>query len=227
LQTESPYEYLIIDGASTDDTIEIAQKYKEEFQKKRIKYHILSEKDDGIYDAMNKGIAKATGDFIAFLNSDDWYEPDAIQTVLKNYEEHPFDMAYGSIRYVGKKGAILIKNSRKDRLVSSRNWNHPSTFAKKVLYAENPFDKDLKIYSDFEWFIKMRKRHLLIHILPKGKPITNFTIGGTSTGNTFQSMLKRSKEKYKAYRKNGYGRIYFLETYLWEFMKYCFMKMNT
>ena len=80
-QSLSPYEYLIFDGVSSDDTVKIAQEYAPRFQEKGIRFRIQSEKDSGIYNAMNKGIRAATGDFISFLNAGDWYEPDALEKV--------------------------------------------------------------------------------------------------------------------------------------------------
>ncbi|MBR6850467.1 MAG: glycosyltransferase, partial [Lachnospiraceae bacterium] len=72
-------EYLIIDGASKDRTVEIAESYRDRFAKKGYEYRIASEPDQGIYDAMNKGIRKSTGDIIGILNSGDWYEPVALR----------------------------------------------------------------------------------------------------------------------------------------------------
>lgn len=221
-QSVAPYEYLIIDGKSTDTTVEIAKKYEVAFQQKNIKYKIYSEKDDGIYDAMNKGIRLASGDFVAMLNSDDWYENTAIETVITTYREHPFDLAYGSIQYTGKNGAILVKNSRVDSFVTSRNWNHPSTFVRRELCLQYPFDLNWKIYADFDWFLKLRNMNINIAIFPVDKVIAHFRTGGASINKNLDSMLQRAREKYVAYRKNGYGRIYFFESYGWEFVKYCF-----
>lgn len=76
-QTYTNIEYNIVDGASTDRTVEIATQYKDDFEAKGIKYIITSEKDKGIYDAMNKGIARSHGEIVGLINSDDWYETDA------------------------------------------------------------------------------------------------------------------------------------------------------
>ena len=84
-QTCTEIEYLIVDGASTDGTVAVAESYRERMERKGIRLRIVSEKDRGIYDAMNKGIRMATGDVIGILNSDDWYEPDAVETVLTEF----------------------------------------------------------------------------------------------------------------------------------------------
>ncbi|MBQ7482227.1 MAG: glycosyltransferase, partial [Lachnospiraceae bacterium] len=81
-QTAAPREYIIVDGCSTDDTLSIAESFRETFDEKGISYSVISEPDNGIYDAMNKGIRLAMGDIIGMINSDDWYEPCAVETVL-------------------------------------------------------------------------------------------------------------------------------------------------
>lgn len=226
-QSQVPYEYLIIDGKSTDGTVELAQLYQETFIEKKIHYRIFSEEDQGIYDAMNKGIRKASGNFIAILNSDDWYENTAIETVMKTYRENPFDLAYGSIRYIGRNGKEFIKKSRLDIFVSSRNWNHPSSFVRRRLCLEHPFDSRWEIYADFAWFLKLRKKTIKIANFPEEKVIVNFQVGGVSINKSWKSMRRRAKEKYQAYRENGYGRIYIVESYGWEFVKYCFAILYT
>ena len=111
-QDVKPYEYLIIDGLSSDRTLKIAESYRAAFENAGIIYSIVSEKDSGIYDAFNKGVLLAKGEYIAFLNADDWYTPTALKTVQKTYAEAPFDFAYGTIQYMGAKGAILKKKSQ-------------------------------------------------------------------------------------------------------------------
>lgn len=224
-QKVAPYEYIIIDGLSTDKTVQIAEQYREKFAKKQINYFIYSEVDKGIYDAMNKGIRLATGDYVAMLNSDDWYEPTTIETVQKTYRREKFDIAYGSIGYIGKKGKILVKRSRLDKFISSRNWNHPSTFVKRELCLKHPFDLRWEIYADFNWFLKLRKEKIKIVIFPEEQIIANFCAGGASINKSFKAMRKRGKEKYAAYKENNYSGLYIVEAYGWEFIKYCFAKI--
>ena len=91
-QTYSNIEYLIIDGASTDNTVSIAKEYEEAFQG-RMK--IVSEPDDGIYYAMNKGISMATGELIGIVNSDDYYEKEAVALMVENRTEADYQILYG------------------------------------------------------------------------------------------------------------------------------------
>ena len=137
-QTYTPYEYLIIDGKSSDKTVEIIRKYSKRFEEKNITLKIVSEKDNGIYNAMNKGIDLAEGDFISFLNAGDWYELDALENINKFYEEDSFDLTYGGLHYVNPNGTITNKMSKNDEkgIVTSRHWNHPSMFmsTKRILW---------------------------------------------------------------------------------------------
>ncbi|MBR6486346.1 MAG: glycosyltransferase, partial [Lachnospiraceae bacterium] len=111
-QTVPPKEYLIIDGASKDSTVSVAEGYREAFEKKGISYTIVSEPDNGIYDAMNKGIKRAAGDIIGMINSDDWYEPCAVETVLSTYAKEEFDLFYADLRMHMPNGRTFIKHSR-------------------------------------------------------------------------------------------------------------------
>lgn len=226
-QEVKPYEYLIVDGRSSDHTVNIVESYRGAFENAGIIYRIVSEQDAGIYDAFNKGVRLAKGEYIAFLNADDWYTPAALKTVQETYTATPFDFAYGTIQYMGAKGAILKKKSRLDTFVSSRNWNHPSSFVKRELYLSTPFDLQLKTYADFDWFLKMRKLPIKIAIFPEDVVIAHFRAGGVSINAKFSKMMERASEKALAYRRNGYGRIYFLEAYGWEFVKYVFSLIYT
>ena len=78
-------EYLVVDGASKDRTVEIAESFRVRMEEAGIRLRIQSEPDHGIYDAMNKGIRMATGDIIGIINSDDWYEPEAVETAVETF----------------------------------------------------------------------------------------------------------------------------------------------
>ena len=224
-QTLSPYEYLLIDGASKDGTLDVVKSYQERFIQKGIRYRYISEPDKGIYDAMNKGVNLAEGDFIVFSNAGDWLDLDAVKVFSDVFNKERYDFAYGSIAYIGKKQ--FIKPSRKDTFISSRNWNHPSSIVRKELYLNNPFDLKYSIYADFDWFLKMRKMNIRITILPSDKVISNFKVGGVSINGDFKFALRRAREKYRAYSMNGYSKIYCIESYGWEMVKYIFAKINT
>ena len=202
-QTYTDIEYIIIDGASKDKTVEIAESYKDAFAEKGIDYKIFSEPDKGIYDAMNKGIAKATGELVGLINSGDFYEPIMIETAVKAYEEKPYDIFYGDINLIKDNGRIIIKKSKYDKLPTSRHWNHPTMVVRKAYYDEIGAYKCEGIHDDFEFFLRARKKNARITI--KNVTLANFITGGTSNQKSFKQCKKRCKDRYKAYRDNGYG----------------------
>ena len=202
-QTFTDIEYLIIDGASKDKTVEIAESYKDAFAEKGIDYKIFSEPDKGIYDAMNKGIAKATGELVGLINSGDFYEPQMVETAVKAYEEKPYDIFYADINLIKENGQIIVKRSRYDKLPTSRHWNHPTMVVRKAYYDEIGTYKCVGIHDDFEFFLRARKKNARITI--KNVTLANFMTGGASNKKSFKQCKKRCKDRYKAYRDNGYG----------------------
>lgn len=202
-QTYTDIEYIIIDGASKDKTVEIAESYKDAFADKGIDFKIFSEPDKGIYDAMNKGIAKATGELVGLINSGDFYEPQMIETAIKAYEEKPYDIFYGDINLIKDNGQIIVKKSRYDKFPTSRHWNHPTMVVRKAYYDEIGTYKCEGIHDDFEFFLRARKKNARITI--KNVTLANFMTGGASNKKSFRQCKKRCKDRYKAYRDNGYG----------------------
>lgn len=99
VQTYPNIEYIIIDGASKDNTVKIAESFLPQFVKQKGKtLRIISEPDRGMYDALNKGAAAANGTIIGSINTDDWYEPEAVAVMAELYEQEHYDAAWGSIR---------------------------------------------------------------------------------------------------------------------------------
>ena len=202
-QTYTDIEYIIIDGASKDKTVEIAESYKDAFADKGIDFKIFSEPDKGIYDAMNKGIAKATGELVGLINSGDFYEPQMIETAIKAYEEKPYDIFYGDINLIKDNGQIIVKKSQYDKFPTSRHWNLPTMVVRKAYYDEIGTYKCEGIHDDFEFFLRARKKNARITI--KNVTLANFMTGGASNKKSFRQCKKRCKDRYKAYRDNGYG----------------------
>lgn len=126
-QTCQDYEYIIIDGASTDGTMDIVRKYEPLFQG-RMRW--ISEKDQGIYDAMNKGIGVASGELIGIVNSDDYYEPDALEIMKNLYTGYRYSILYGAVRAVkdGRETMVYIKNHE---FIEQDMITHPSCFISK------------------------------------------------------------------------------------------------
>ena len=201
-------EYIVIDGASTDATVQVAEGFRPAMEEKGIAFHIVSEPDKGIYDAMNKGISHATGDVVGILNSDDWYEPHALQVVARTYQETKFDMMYANIRLLREDAASIIKKAKLKKHITSRHWNHPTTFITKKVYERFTY-RLYKLYADLDMLIKIRKAGY--HVVVVDELLANFTMGGASNRKTIKDMMKRIGFRYNVYRSNGYSPLCILE----------------
>lgn len=205
-QTNKDFEYLIVDGGSTDETIDIVKSYESEFSG-RLKW--VSEKDKGIYDAMNKGIKMASGDIIGILNSDDYYTSDDIlQTIADAFKCQNVDAIYGDIHF--------IKDGVPDKCVryySSRLFSpfwlrfgfmpaHPSFYCKRDVFDKSGLYRlDYKIGSDYEMMVRLFRKHKISsRYVPKD--FVTMRTGGASNSN-LQSRLTLIKEDVKACRDNG------------------------
>lgn len=216
-QTYPYIEYIIVDGLSKDNTVEIAKGYEEAFRQKGYTYRIISEKDKGIYDAMNKGIRMAGGELIGMINSDDWYEPIAVETAVNAYQQENCDVFYGDINLIRSNGQIIVKKSRLDRFPSTRHWNHPTTFITKKAYDEVGLYHNEAIYDDFDLILRMRRAGKKIAI--RNVVLANFKTGGVSNEKSLKKCFKRIKIRYKNYRNNGYSFLYIFECVAMEFAK--------
>lgn len=192
-QTYHNVEYLIIDGASKDNTLDIIKKYEDRISR------YISEADKGLYDAMNKGIALATGDYLCFLNAGDCFHEDStlqeIVRSLKNGEVLP-DVLYGQTHIVNKERHFL--HPRRLTAPLSLNWKsfkkgmlvcHQAFFAKRSL-AE-PYNLNYRFSSDFDWCIRIMKKSKVLH--NTGLTIIDYLDEGMTTQNHKASLLERFK----------------------------------
>lgn len=207
-QTMAPHEYIIVDGKSSDNTLKIAESYKDVCNKKGIELKIISEKDNGIYDAMNKGIALAKGQVIGMINSDDYYERDAIAKVNRIYETEGFDLFYADLYMHMPNGTKFIKHAKSRGYMTSRDWNHPTTFITKQMYKKYQYKNDT-IHDDYDLILRMKKDGVKVKVL--NEPIANFTMNGVSHKRSIKGAIDRIKIKYKIYRQNGYSKFYIVE----------------
>lgn len=191
-QTYKNIEYIIIDGGSTDGTLDIIKKYED-----KIDYWI-SEKDRGIYDAMNKGIQKTNGDYVGLINSDDWYELDAIEKVVGAVlNNKSVDIIYGDMNIVdvdSNKNKLLFGDI--NSLNRNMSINHPTCFVKNKLYKERLFDTNYKIAADYDLMLYFRfNKKIFFHI---DKVLANMRGGGVSTNNnkTIQERFMIHKKYY-------------------------------
>lgn len=209
-------EYIIVDGNSTDSTIQIVNNYKNRFDKKGYHFRVISEPDDGIYDAMNKGIAIATGEVIGLINSGDWYESYAVSTMIDYYYKFKFDMFYADLR-IWRKQKPMIKKAKLQNYITTRDWNHPTTFITKDIYNKFQYACD-GIYDDWDLVLRIRKGGCKIVVC--NKILANFSFGGISNKKSIKAARDRFIERYRIYLNNGYSRWYVFECLLMEIVKY-------
>ena len=178
-QSYKDIEYIIIDGASTDGTLGIIRKYE-----KHIDYWV-SEPDLGIYDAMNKGINRARGDYVGLINSDDYYEIDAIETIVKYSRLYPdVDIFFGNMYMLNEflDNKKLFTNKKGQKLDKKFSIWHPTAFIKKKIYDEyGVFDLSYKIAADYELLLRLYKEKCKFHYI--NEAISNFREGGISYYN--------------------------------------------
>ena len=205
-QTYSNIEYIIIDGASKDNTLDIVKQYEPQFGE-RLKW--LSENDNGIYDAMNKGIKMATGEIVGILNSDDYFtSPDVIERMVATFDDQSLDAVYGDIHFIrdGKpEKCVRYYSSKRFRPFWLRFGfmpAHPSFYCRREVFEKAGLYKiDYKIGSDYEMMVRL----FMVHkIRAKYLPIDFVTMrtGGTSTKNV-KSRLQLIKDDVRGCRENG------------------------
>ncbi len=199
-QSYKNIEYIIIDGASTDRTIEVVDRYKDSFKERLI---VISEKDYGIYYAMNKGIRLATGTLIGIINSDDWYEKDAVENIVKAYLENhnnTCSVYYGKTGIVSDGKLIRIEKSSHENL-ENEMISHPSCFVTATAYEKmGVFDTEYPSVSDYDLMLRF-SRSEKVSFIPVDSHIANFTLGGmSSTGKAYVDLLRLKK----AYGKIGH-----------------------
>tara|TARA_B100000963_G_scaffold273605_1_gene241817 strand:- start:4 stop:774 length:771 start_codon:yes stop_codon:yes gene_type:complete len=183
-------EYIVIDGGSTDRTLEIIKKYKSNIS------FFSSEQDDGIYDAMNKGIVAATGDIIGILNSDDFYPNSFIvSNVAKSFIKYSCDAVYGDLVYVKSNDVSKIKRYWQAGYYTTskikNGWMlpHPTFFVKKIMYERyGYYDTGLKSSADYEMILKLLyKYNISAYYIPM--ILVKMRVGGESN----RSLLNRIK----------------------------------
>ena len=203
-------EYILIDGASTDWTLDIIS-----FLKDKINYFV-SEKDNGIYDAMNKGIKVATGEIIGILNSDDFYSNNEVLSKVANiFEETDCDCLYGDLVYVDKGDARNIVRYWKSGKFSKKKlrmgWMlpHPTFFVKKEIYEKyGLYNLKLKTAADYEMILKLLYKHnILVRYIPM--ILVKMRTGGTSNSSLI-NRIRANKEDGLAWTKNQLNKPLFI-----------------
>lgn len=204
-QTYKNIEYIIIDGGSTDGTLDIIKKNKEKISK------WISEPDKGLYDAMNKGSRLANGELIGTINSDDWYELDAIETVVNAYLEHPQRKIFHADKNcIDPNGKDHIKKARTSSFLLKYHamvLNHPTMFVHKDIYKKHKYNTELSSLSDYQFTLEVFLDDFSVfYYIPK--VISNFRLGGISGKVSIKQSIK---ENYLARKNAGmsfFGRLF-------------------
>ena len=202
-QTYRPIEYIVIDGQSTDDTLSIVQRYRKHVD------ILVSEPDAGIYDGMNKGLQRASGEIIGFLNADDFYaEPTVIEQVVESLQTRGADCCYGDLDYVDTVDVRKIirrwrsQPYRDDLFETGWHPAHPAFFARKSVYERyGAFDLSCGVGADYELMLRFLRRFgIRSCYIPM--VIVKMRVGGKSNRHWFQ-IVKANIECYRAWKKNG------------------------
>lgn len=205
-QSYANIEYIIIDGASTDGTKDIIHKYKDKLGQ------FISEKDKGIYDAMNKGLALATGDYVLFMNSgDEIYAPETVTEIFHN--EPGADIYYGETEMYNEAWESL--GQRRHRAPETFSWHsfkhgmsisHQAIYVKRSLAA--PYDLQYKYSADIDWIIKAAKK--ASNIVNTHSYVAKYLVGGISKQKHMESL----KERFRIFTKY-YGLIPNVINHIW------------
>ena len=206
-QNYNDIEYLIIDGESNDQTLTTLNKFVTDFNQIRI----FSEKDKGIYDALNKGINFASGDIIGFVHSDDFLESNnIIGDIVSMIKSENLDGVYGDLQYVDKNNTQIVirnwKSSEFNKSLLKKGWMppHPTLYLKKEVYENHGlFDLSYKISADYDFMLRVfNDSELKFGYLPK--VITRMRVGGASN-RSLKNIIRKTKEDYRAIKRNNIG----------------------
>ncbi|WP_299106654.1 glycosyltransferase family 2 protein [uncultured Winogradskyella sp.] len=206
-QTYRDIEYIIVDGGSKDETLS----YIEEKAAEHPEIVFNSEPDKGIYDALNKGIMKATGDVVGFVHSDDFLaETFIIEDIVNAFKSENVDGVYGNLHYIALENTDkVIRNWVSEPFRSKllkQGWMpaHPTLYLKKELYDKHGgFDLSYKIAADYDFILRIFKQDdLKFYFLPK--TVVKMRVGGASN-RSLKNIMQKTKEDYRAIKVNDVG----------------------
>lgn len=171
-------EHVIVDGGSKDDTLSVVDSFREEYSRKGARFLVSSEPDEGIYDAMNKGISRCSGDVIGLINSDDWYAPGVFVTVRRAFDENDAEIVYGALDYFDGSRFFRRELIHHDFL-QRKMIPHPTCFVRKDVYDRlGTFTTRYRLAGDYEFMLRCRKAGVRFAMIPE--PVASFSCGGLS-----------------------------------------------
>ncbi len=206
-QTHQDWELVIEDGLSRDDTLSIVREYE---PRCKGRMRIYSEKDEGIYDAMNRGIARVTGDVVGILNSDDFYHDEhVLEDINRAMEGQPVDCVYGDLKFVQEDNKDCVvriwKGSQHQKGAFLRGWHpaHPTFYARRECFERlGAFKTQFAVSADFELMLRfievagLRNKYINRYFI-------KMRMGGESTG-TLRNIIRGNRSILRALRENGF-----------------------
>jgi glycosyltransferase involved in cell wall biosynthesis len=204
-QKDVEIEHIIIDGMSKDQTFEIVKTFVKEHQKPTLTYQLIQEKDQGMYDAINKGLKLVNGDYVGILNSDDTYANDhVLKTIQTTFQKESIDAVYGYVDvYDGSKIIRKIRNGmfQLGDYQKSKHPAHPTFYVRKdIIKKYGEYDLSYKIASDGEYMFRLLEIHQIKHRLIK-EVLVHMKDGGMSQRG-LKSTLQIIKDTKKFMKKH-------------------------
>lgn len=180
-QTYENIEYIIIDGGSTDQTIDIIRQYNNQIS------YWLSEPDEGISDAFNKGIALSKGEIIGILSSDDWYEENTVEIIVEELMESYAEIICGSSQFWNNEKKDFISFSSIELLEKEMTVNHATVFIKKDIYRKFGLFKNYQVAMDYELILRFKVNNVKFLVIPD--ILANVRVGGVSNSEWLKSKI--------------------------------------
>ena len=221
-QTYENVEYIIVDGASSDNTVEIIKSYEAVFKEKKIEYKWKSEPDNGVYNAWNKALKMISGNWVVFIGSDDYFKAptifEEIIPYLNQSETNQRHFVYGKIEHINSQNQKIEESGKpwvqqKKRFTYTMNVGHTGSFHHKSLFKKHGcFDESFKIAGDYEFLLRefKDKNNDAFFI---DKTVVVMREGGVSAN--LKNRLSLVKENHKARKLNGITS-FSKELFLWE-----------
>jgi glycosyltransferase involved in cell wall biosynthesis len=202
-QSYPSIEHIVVDGGSTDGTLEVLERYRDGLAR------VIPGPDRGIYDAMNKGLAAATGDIVGTLNSDDFYaNPRVVETVVRAMVKSGVDAVWGDLEYVGNQDtANVVRRWKSSPYAPGKfRWGwmppHPTFFVRRSVYERFGFFRDeFRIAADYELMLRfLEKNRVSCRYIPE--VLVKMRLGGVSN-RTIGGIVRANREAWRAWRMNG------------------------
>ncbi len=206
-QVGANIELVVIDGGSTDGTLEVLRSYADRLAV------LVSEPDRGIYDALNKGIGRASGDVVGFLHSDDLFaNPDVLSRIAAAFADPEVEAVYGDLLYVRKDNPDQVVRYWRSGVFSGRRlaWGwmppHPTLYVRRDVYEQHGlFDTSFRIAADYDFILRLLGRGGVgVRYIPD--VLVKMRVGGASN-RSIRNIVRKSREDLRALRRNGVGGI--------------------